>query len=76
MVQVSGGVSVNTVGVSGNVDPYECPGNFFDEVVVLTLKPVLPSFVLLVIFKNVLWIRTPLLAVSKCLSLSVVSQVD
>ena len=75
MVQVSDGVSVNNVGISGNVDPWECPGNFFDEEVVLTLEPVPLLCVSLAIFENVLWIRIHLLAISRCLSLFVVSQV-
>ena len=71
MVQVDDGVSLHNVEVSGSVDPYEHPGNFFDEEVV----PSSPLFDLEVIFENVLWIGIPPLAVPSCLFLSVVSQV-
>ena len=75
VVQVDGGVSLHTVGVSGSGDPCKRPGNFFDEEVVLTSEPLPPLFDFGVIFENVLWIRVPLLAVPRCLSLFVVSQV-
>ena len=75
MIQVGDGVSVNNVGVSGNVGPCKHPGNFFDEEVVLTSEPVSLLFVSLAIFENVLWIRVHPLAISRCLSLFVVSQV-
>ena len=57
------------------MDPYECPGNFFDEEVVLTSEPLSPLFDCEAIFENVLWICIPPLAVPSCLFLSVVSQV-
>ena len=75
MVQVGDGVFLHNVGVSFNMDPCAHPGNFFDEKVVLTLEPLSPLFDFGVIFENVLWIRVPLLAVQRCLSLFVVSQV-
>ena len=75
MVQVSDGVSLHNVGVSGNVDPCKCPGNSFDEEVMLTSQPVSPLFDFEAIFENVLWIRVLPLAVLRCLSLFVVSQV-
>ena len=75
VVQVGDGVSLHNVGVSGNVDPCERPGNFFDEEVVLTSKPVSPLFDFEAIFENVLWIRVLPLVVPRCLSLFVVSQV-
>ena len=61
--------------VSGNVDPYEHLGNFFDEEVVLTSEPLSPLFGFEVIFENFHWIHVPPLAVPSCLFLSVVSQV-
>ena len=76
MVQVDDGVSLHNVGVCGNMDPCECPGNFFDEEVVLTLESVSPLFDFEAIFENILWIRAPLLAISRCLFLFVESQVD
>ena len=75
MVQIDDGVSLNNVGVSDNVDPCEHPGNFFDEEVVLTSEPVPLLFVFVAMFENVLWIRAPLLAISRCLFLFVISQV-
>ena len=75
VVQVGGGVSPHTVGVSGNRDPYEYPGNFFDEEVVLTSVPLSLLLDFEAIFENVLWICVPPLAVPSCLFLSVVSQV-
>ena len=54
VVQVGDGVSVNNVGVSGNVDPCERPGNFFDEEVVLTSESISPLFDFEAIFENVL----------------------
>ena len=75
MVQVNDGVFLHNVEVSGSVDPYEHPGNFFGEEVVLTSEPSSPLFDLEVIFENVLWICIPPLAVPSCLFLSVVSQV-
>ena len=74
-VQVDDGVFLHTVEVSGNVDPYEHPGNFFDEGVVLTSELSSPFFGLGAIFENVLWICIPPLGVPSCLFLTVVSQV-
>ena len=54
MVQVGDGVFLHTMGVSGSGDPCECPGNFFDEEVVLTSVPLSPLLDFEVIFKNVL----------------------
>ena len=53
MERLGGCLSLHTVGVSGSVDPYECPDNSFGEVVVLTSKSVSPSFDFVVIFENV-----------------------
>ena len=75
MVQVDVDVYQHNVGVSGNVDPCECPDNFFGEDVVLTSKSVSPLFGFVAIFENVLWIRAPPLADLGYLSLSAVSQV-
>ena len=66
-------LSLHTVEVSGNVDPYERPDNFFDKEVVSTLRSVSPSSGFVVIFENVLWICALPLAVSSCALLSVVS---
>ena len=74
-VQVSGGVSLHTVRVSGSGDLCERPGNFFDEEVVLTSEPLPPLFGFGAIFEKVLWIHVPPLAVPSCLFLFVVSQV-
>ena len=66
-------LSLHTVEVSGNVDPYECPDNFFGEEVVLTLRFVSPLSGFVAISENVLWIRALPLSVSSCALLSVVS---
>ena len=66
-------LSLYTLEVSGNVDPYERPDNFFGEEVVLTLRSVSPSSGFVAISKNVLYIRALPLAVSSCALLSVVS---
>ena len=76
VVQVNDGVYQHNVGVSGNVDPWERPDNFFDEEVVLASESVSPLFDFEAIFENVLWIRAPLLVDLRYLSLSAVSQVD
>ena len=73
MERVSDSLSLHTVEVSGNVDPYERPENFFGEEVVLTLMSVSPSSDFVAISENVLWIRALPLAVSSCALLSVVS---
>ena len=39
------------------MDPYEHPGNFFDEEVVLTSEPLSPLFDCEAIFEKILWIR-------------------
>ena len=75
MVQFDDGVFLHNVEVSGSVDQYKHPGNFFDEEVVLTSEPLPPLFGCAAIFENVLWIHVPLLVVPSCLFLSVVSQV-
>ena len=51
--KVSGGLSLRTVEVSGNVDPSECPDNSFGEEV-LTSMYVPPSVDFVAIFENVL----------------------
>ena len=73
MERVGDNLFLHTVEVSGNMDPYERPDNFFGEVVVLTLGSVPPSFGFVAISENVLWIRALLLAVPSCALLSVVS---
>ena len=75
VVQVDDGVYQHNVGVSCNMDPYECPGNFFDEEVVLTSEALSSLFDFEANFDNVLWIRILLPVVPKCLSLFAVSQV-
>ena len=75
MERVSDSLSLHTVEVSGNVDPCERLGNFFDGEVVLTSETSCPSFDFEVIFENILWICVRPLAVPSCLFLSVVSQV-
>ena len=75
MVQVSDGLSLHNVGVSGSVDPCERPGNFFDTKVVLTSEPVSPLLDFGAIFENVLWNRILPLVVPRCLSLFMVSLV-
>ena len=59
--------------VSGNVDPYERPDNFFGEEVFLTSESVPPLSGFVAISENVLWIRGLHLALSNCALLSVVS---
>ena len=54
MVPVSDAVFANSVGVSGNMDPYRHLDSFFGEEVVSTLEAAFPLFVSLAIFKNVL----------------------
>ena len=73
MERVSDSLSLHTVEVSGNVDPYEHPENFFSEEVVLTSGSVPPSFGFVAISENVLWIHALPLAVPSCALLSVVS---
>ena len=70
---VSDSLSLHTVEVSGNVDPYERPDNSFGEEVVLTSGSTPPSFGFVVISENVLWIRVVPLAVPSCAMLSAVS---
>ena len=53
-MRVGDDVSLHTVGVSGNVDPWEHLDNFFDEEVVLTSESVSPLFDFVAIFENVL----------------------
>ena len=66
-------LSLYTLEVSGNMDPYEHPDNFFGEEVVLILRFVSPSSGFVAISENVLWIRALPLLVSSCALLSVVS---
>ena len=66
VTQVSAGLSVNTVGASGNVGPCGHLGNFFAVVVVLTLVPERLVCVLLADFENVLEICVHQLAISGC----------
>ena len=73
MERVSDSLSLHTVEVSGNVDPYEHPDNSFGEEVVLTSGSVPPSFGFVAISKNVLWTCALSLAVPSCALLSVVS---
>ena len=73
MERVGDSLSLHTVEVSGNVDPYERPDNFFGEEVVLTSGSVPPSFGFVAISENVLWIHALHLAVSSCALPSVVS---
>ena len=73
MERVSDSLSLHTVEVSDNVDPYECPDNSFGEEVVLTSESVPPSFGFVAVSENVLWIRALPLVVPSCASLSVVS---
>ena len=73
MERVSDSLSLHTVEVSGNVDPYECLDNSFGEEVVLTLGSVPPSSGFVVISENVLWICALPLVVPSCALLSVVS---
>ena len=75
-VQVGDGVSLHTVGVSGNGDPCKRPDNFFDEEVVLTSEALSSLFDFEANFKIVLWIRVLPPVVLRCLSLFAVSQVD
>ena len=73
MERVGDGLSLHTVEVSGNMDPYKHPDNSFGEEVVLTSGSVPPSFGFVAISENVLWIRALPLAASSCALLSVVS---
>ena len=56
MERVSDHLSLHTVEVPGNVDPYGRPDNSFDAEVVLTSWTGPPSFDVVAISENVLWI--------------------
>ena len=73
MERVGDSLSLHIVEVSGNVDPYKHPDNFFGEEVFLTSESVPPLSGFVAISENVLWIRVIPLAVSNCALLSVVS---
>ena len=66
MERVGDHLSLHTVEVPGNMDPCGCPDNSFDAEVVLTSWTGPPSFDVVAISENVLWICTFLFAVSHC----------
>ena len=66
MERVGDHLSLHTVEVPGNMDPCRPPDNSFDAEVVLTLWAGPPSFDVVAISENVLWIRAFLFAVSRC----------
>ena len=66
MERVGDDLSLHTVEVPGNVGPCGRPDNSFDGEVVLTSWSGPPSFDVVAISENVLWIRAFPFAVSHC----------
>ena len=66
MERVGDNLSLHTVEVPGNVGPCGHPDNSFDGEVVVTSWSGPPSFDVVAISENVLWIRAFPFAVSRC----------